>query len=295
LQGMLGYTAEELRGMELHEIVAHDRASVEANIERTLKEGKRFIRERRYRRKDGSVVEVEIAASTINYGGKQAICSAIRDITERKRAEEALGEVREAERNRMARDLHDGVLQDLSYTAASMGLMMIEAEGTNLGKQLQEAINAVRRAAQGLRHAVNDLRLEDEVDRPLPILLEHLVERNSAMAQGQALGLYVEERFPSEPLGKAGVEVIRIVQEALTNARRHSGASNIQVKLRAEEDELVVEVTDDGRGFAPGVVPGVGSRSMRERAMGIGGRVEIESASGQGTRVRLRAPVPQKG
>jgi len=214
LQDMLGYTAEELRGIELHEIVAHDRASVEANIERTLKEGKRFIRERRYRRKNGSVVEVEIAASTISYGGKRAICAAIRDVTERKRAEEALREVREAERNRMARDLHDGVLQDLSYTAASMGLMMIEAEGTNLGKQLQEAINAVQRAAQGLRHAVNDLRLEDEVDRPLPILLEHLVERNSAMARGQALGLYVEEGFPSEPLGKAGVEMIRIVQEA---------------------------------------------------------------------------------
>ena len=241
------------------------------------------------------MVEVEIAASAIDYGGKRVICAAIRDITERKRAEEALGEVREAERNRMARDLHDGVLQDLSYTAASMGLMMIEVEGTNLEKQLQEAINAVRRAAQGLRHAVNDLRLEDEVDRPLPILLEHLVERNSAMARGQALGLYVEEGFPSEPLGKAGVEMIRIVQEALTNARRHSGASNIQVKLRVEEDGLVVEVTDDGRGFAPGAVPGVGSRSMRERAMGIGGRVEIESASGQGTRVRLRAPVPQKG
>jgi PAS domain S-box-containing protein len=295
LQDMLGYTAEELRGMELHEIVAHDRASVEANIERTLKEGKRFIRERRYRRKNGSVVEVEIAASTISYGGKRAICAAIRDVTERKRAEEALREVREAERNRMARDLHDDVLQDLSYTAVSMEIMMIEAEGTSLEKRLQEAIDAVRRAAQGLRYAVNDLRLEDEGDRPLPILLERLVERNSAMARGQTLGLYVEEGFPSEPLGKAGVEVLRIVQEALTNARRHSGASNIQVKLRVEEDDLVVEVTDEGRGFAPGAVPGVGSRSMRERAMGIGGKVEIESASGQGTRVHLRVPLSQKG
>ena len=295
LQDMLGYTAEELRGIELHEIVAHDRASVEANIERTLKEGKRFIRERRYRRKNGSVVEVEIAASTISYGGKRAICAAIRDVTERKRAEEALREVREAERNRMARDLHDDVLQDLSYTAVSMEIMMIEAEGTSLEKRLQEAIDAVRRAAQGLRYAVNDLRLEDEGDRPLPILLERLVERNSAMARGQTLGLYVEEGFPSEPLGKAGVEVLRIVQEALTNARRHSGASNIQVKLRVEEVDLVVEVTDEGRGFAPGAVPGVGSRSMRERAIGIGGKVEIESASGQGTRVHLRVPLSQKG
>jgi PAS domain S-box-containing protein len=295
LQRMLGYSAEELEGMELYDLIELPREEVDATLRRTLERGYRPVGERKYRRKDGTLVDVEIGASVIRYGGVEVVCALVRDVTERKRAEGALREVREAERRRLARDLHDGVLQDLSYTAASMGLMMIEAEGTNLGKQLQEAINAVRRAAQGLRHAVNDLRLEDEVDRPLPILLEHLVERNSAMARGQALGLYVEEGFPSEPLGKAGVEMIRIVQEALTNARRHSGASNIQVKLRAEEDDLVVEVTDDGRGFDPGAVPGVGSRSMRERAMGIGGKVEIESVSGQGTRVRLRAPVPQKG
>jgi signal transduction histidine kinase len=74
--------------------------------------------------------------------------------------------VREAERRRLARDLHDGALQDLSYTAASMGIMMIEAKGTSLEQHLQGAIDAVRRAAQGLRYAVYDLRLEDEGDRP---------------------------------------------------------------------------------------------------------------------------------
>ena len=90
LQRLLGYTAAELRGMGLHEIVAHAREDVEANIERTLREGTRFIRERGYRRKDGSVVEVEIAASVIDYGGKRVICAAVRDITERKETEEAL-------------------------------------------------------------------------------------------------------------------------------------------------------------------------------------------------------------
>lgn len=90
LQKLLGYTADELRGMGLHEIVAHAREDVEANVERTLREGTRFIRERKYLRKDGSVVEVEIAASAIDYGGKKVICAAIRDITERKGTEEAL-------------------------------------------------------------------------------------------------------------------------------------------------------------------------------------------------------------
>jgi PAS domain S-box-containing protein len=87
---MLSYTEEELRGIELHEIVAHDRESVEENVERTLREGSRFIRERRYLRKDGSEVEVEVAASAIHYGGKRVICAAIRDITARMEAEKAL-------------------------------------------------------------------------------------------------------------------------------------------------------------------------------------------------------------
>ncbi|MDP9477609.1 MAG: PAS domain S-box protein [Actinomycetota bacterium] len=294
-RSMFGYAAEELRRVTLYDLVPQDSEGVDRNVERALEQGYLLVGERGYRRKDGSGIDVEVSGSVISYGGKEVICSVVRDITERKRAEEAMREVREAERARMARDLHDGVLQDLSYTAASMGIMMIEAEGTSLEKQLQGAIDALRRAAQGLRYAVNDLRLEDEGDRPLPILLEHLVERNSAMSRGQALELHVDEGFPSEPLGRAGVEVLRIVQEALTNARRHSGAGNVRVNLRTEEDDLVVEVTDDGRGFAPETAPGVGSRSMRERAIGIGGTVEIESVAGQGTRVRLRVPVPRKG
>src|ERR687894_2458496 len=204
LQNMLGYTAEELRGMELHEIVAHDRADVEANVERTLREGWRFIRERRYLRKDGTEVDVEVAASAIHYGGKRVICAAIRDITERKRAEEALREIRQAERRRMARDLHDDVLQDLSYTVAALGMIMLDAEGTGLDEELQKAIDAVQRAAQGLRAAVNDLRLEEERNRPFAELVESLVDRNRARAQGCEIRLEVEEGLPARPLGNAG-------------------------------------------------------------------------------------------
>jgi signal transduction histidine kinase len=215
--------------------------------------------------------------------------------TERRRAEEALREIRDAERRRIARDLHDGVLQDLSYTAAAMGLIMLEVEGTKLEERLQRTIDAVRRAAQALRDAVNDLRLEEEWDRPFPGLVESLVQRNRVMARGLEINLEVGEEFPSSSLGETGTQLLRIIQEALTNARHHSRARNIVVTVRMEGSDLVAAVSDDGRGFRPSTALGVGLSSMRERAAAIGSKLEIESAVGQGTTVRLRIPMSQKG
>ena len=90
LQKMLGYTASELRGMELYDLIAHPPEDVDYNLRRTLREGNRFVGERRYRRKDGSVVDVEVGVSVLSYGGKEVVCVIVRDTTERKRAQEAL-------------------------------------------------------------------------------------------------------------------------------------------------------------------------------------------------------------
>ena len=295
LQRMLGYSAEELEGMVLYDLIELPREEVDATLRRTLERGYRPVGERRYRRKDGGLVDVEIGASVIRYGGGEVVCAVVRDVTERKRAEEAMREVREAERRRLARDLHDGVLQDLSYTTAAMGLIMLKAAGTSLEEELQKTIDALRRAAQGLRNAVNDLRLEEEQDRPFPELVEYLVQRNRTMVRGYEISLEVTEGFPFAPLGEVGTQMLRIIREALTNARRHSGALNVIVTLKVEEEDMVAEVSDDGRGLGPGAAPGVGLKSMRERAAILGGKLEIESEVGQGTRVRLRVPVLQTG
>ena len=87
------------------------------------------------------------------------------------------------------------------------------------------------------------------------------------------------------------MELLRIVQEALTNARRHSGAQHVGVSLWVEGNDLVAEVSDDGRGFETETAPGIGLRNMRERAAALGGKLEVQSEPGGGTRVRLRAPI----
>ena len=227
------------------------------------------------------------------YPSREGLAVYFRDVTESKRTEEALRRVREAERGRIARDLHDGPLQDFSYTAAALGMLMLQSEDANLEERLQGAVDAVRRGAQGLREVVNDLRIEDEEDRPFPEMVQSVVRLNRTRARDMEIDLKVGEEVPSGPLGETGTQVSRVLQEALTNARRHSGAKRVSVSLRTEGEDLLIEVSDDGAGFGPDVQPGVGFASMRERAALGGGELEIESEEGRGTSVRLRVPLPQ--
>jgi PAS domain S-box-containing protein len=291
LQNSLGYTADELRGMELHEIVAHDRADVEANVERTLREGKRFIRERRYRRKDGSVVEVEVAASAITYGGKRVICAVIRDITERREAERKLREVREAERNRIARDLHDDILQDIVYALQEIQIVQITTpDGGDAA--LEDAAEALRRSVEGLRASIFELRM-GSLSRSFVASVRALVDLNRRMARRRyAIEMSFEEGFPAEISERAGRQLTRILQEALANVRRHANPRRVEVRLWREGESACMEVADDGHGFDPDApVAGVGQQSMRQRAVELGGDLEVESAPERGTRVRVRVPV----
>ncbi len=290
-QELLGYEPEELRGRRVHELIDLPEEEVDAAVRRTLEAGRRLIGERRYRRKDGTLVEVEVevGASVISYGGRRVICAVVRDMTERRRAEEALREVREAERGRMARDLHDGPLQDLSYAAQAMEILRLVPPEEAPAGLLDGALDALRRSSQEVRAAVNDLRRE-ESERPFPEMLAALVERTRAMAPDQDVRLAVGERFPEAPPVRQGEELLSVVREALTNARRHSGARNVRVRLDAEDEKLVIEVSDDGRGFGPEAAPGVGFSSMRERAEVLGGNLEVESEAGEGTTVRLTVP-----
>jgi PAS domain S-box-containing protein len=212
------------------------------------------------------------------------------DVTERRQAQKALSETRRAERRRIARDLHDTVLQDLSGALQALRLSDLQTKGSGLGLDLEEELEALGRASSGLRSAIYDLR--DEKDQPFVESVESLVKRNRQATPGCMIRFVVEEGFPIGLFGKKSIELLRVLQEALANVRRHSAARNVEVRLRTDDEVILIEVADDGRGFdLESARAGIGLSTMRERVEGLGGKIEVKSSPGEGTKVMVRVPL----
>jgi PAS domain S-box-containing protein len=246
-------------------------------------------------RSDGGVVWVSVSARAVRdtEGEIAGYEGTVEDITERKQAERALREIREAERRRIARELHDGVLQDLTYALQSMQVISrMPASEPGRSEETERQIEALKRAVGGLRDAIYELRLESAQEQTLVRTLASIVELNRQMTPERAFELVVEEGFPASTSGPASLEVARVVQEALANVRRHSGARRATVTLGTAGGEARVEVEDDGRGLEPGEPAGMGLTGMRERALALGGELKVEGERGAGTRVLLRVPLP---
>src|SRR5215212_11480360 len=285
-----GYTAEEVLGRNCRFLQDEDRDQpAVGELRAAVHEGRHCSVVIRNYRKDGTLFWNELSVYPVhdeenrvtNFVGVQ------NDITERVRAEETLSEMRRVERRRIARDLHDIVLQDLSGALQSLRLMHLRAKGSGPWLDLGEELEALGRASSGLRSAIYDLRREKE--RPFLESVESLVDLNRQATDEREIRLVVEEGFPVGLPGRESVDVLRVLQEALTNARRHSGASSIEVRLRTENQEVLAEVVDDGRGFdAASVRAGVGLSAMRERIEGLGGKIEVMSRPDEGTKVTVR-------
>jgi two-component system, NarL family, sensor histidine kinase UhpB len=209
----------------------------------------------------------------------------------RETAQRALA-AQEEERKRIARELHDGIAQTLAALRVRLRVARSLEDGAartqlleRVGAELGESAEEVRRIAQGLRPPALDM-----------LGLAPAIE-SCARSIGDGTGLGVDTRLDAVEglLGpEAELVLYRIVQEALSNVARHSGAGTVRVQMQYGSGAVVATVEDDGRGFdvaAEMSSGGLGLFGMQERAGYVGGTVTIDSTPERGTRVRAMIPV----
>jgi PAS domain S-box-containing protein len=258
-----GYSSEEVLGRNCRFLQGEDRDQpAVGELRAAVREGRHCTVVLRNYRKDGTLFWNELSIYPVRdaEGRTTSFVGVQNDVTERIRTEEILSEIRRAERRRIARDLHDVVLQDLSGALQSLRLTHLRAKRSGTGLDLEEKLGALGRASSGRRNAIYGLRREK--DRPFLESVESLVELSRQATPEREIRLVVEEGFDARLSGKESVELLRILQEALANVRRHSAARNVEVGLRTDDQAILMRSPTMAGGSIPGR-PGRASDSRR--------------------------------
>ena len=259
--------------------------------------------EYRLRRRDGEyrwifdqgVPRFNADASFVGYIGSCV------DVTERKLAAEALTtvnqkliEAHEEERTRLARELHDDIVQRLAML--SINLQLVKRNPPASAAELDQEIGA---AIQKLADLTTDIQALSHRLHSSKLELLGLVAAAAGFCEELSDRHAVEIDFHSENISKTlppGISVclFRVLQEALQNTIKHSGSRRFQVLLRGQVDNVELTVQDSGAGFDPGEAMrgrGLGLTSMRERLGLVGGQLSIHSELGRGTTIQARVPL----
>ncbi len=214
---------------------------------------------------------------------------------ENARLHEAVGRLAVIEeRDRIGKDLHDGIIQSMYGVSLSLEDMpeLMAEDPAEARARVDRAIDALHDTIRDLRGFIFGLRPE-LVDRTdlvgLLVALTEQLHQNSLVE----VSLDLPERL-DEPPAHVRAELLQIAREALSNVARHARATEATVRLASTDTDLLLEIRDNGRGFDPATTPvegHFGLANMRDRAVGLGGSLLVESAAGGGTHIIVRIPV----
>lgn len=197
-------------------------------------------------------------------------------------------------RRMLARELHDRVAQTLTSMLIEMENFKLDQTGNHtVVTEVSGLQESTRDVLNNLRRVLYDLRGHDETEESFVDAVRAALARFQEKTQIKAI-LSISPSWPATLRPSVALNLLRIIEEALTNVRMHSGAQSVEVALNpALDGGLEVEVKDDGRGTDSDVgrrAPGLGVMGMRERALILGGRLVVEAAVGGGTSVRAIIP-----
>ena len=306
---VFGYTSQEIVGRRLIDLIVPDELRDEfQRFADLVAHGQRVDAESIRRRKDGGRLPVSMVRVPVSVPGGQIVEYEIyHDITERKRAEEDLRRsfeqlralaahlqsVREEERTRVAREIHDELGQALTAIKLDLTALLRDLPPDqepavrrcqSSSKLLDEAIQSVRRIATDLRPGVLD-------DLGLVAAVEWAVDEFQART-----GIQCHVSLPDVDIAMDAAHataLFRIFQETLTNVARHANATQVNVRLDRQNGDLSLEVRDDGKGIPEKQISAgqsLGILGMRERALLLGGELTISGGPGKGTIVKVRIP-----
>ncbi len=203
------------------------------------------------------------------------------------------------ERYRISREIHDGLAQSLSFIGWRLDRaenLLRKGEWEKLSEELEDIRSALRDAYQDVREAIDGLRME--IDHPQG-LAGALVEYARDFEQRTGIRVLIEsDMHGGDVPHEVGLHLLRIVQEGLTNVRKHAEASQVLIRLVRQPEQVELEVIDNGRGFdteAPISRTHIGLSSMRERVRKLGGTFTLVSQPGTGTRIRVVIPLQGDG
>ncbi len=292
---LTGYSRQELLRMTLFDLDPEYPRDQYRDIVAALAHGRLPPFEARTRRKDGTYAPTEASVARIDVGDEIYLFGVVRDITERKQMEAAqktftqrILQTLEAERERVARELHD----DVGQAIATVGVLLhsLERIAGSVPEEVRPALEAthasIRQITESVARIVRDyhpaellgLGLEDTV-RSHAQQFAHRHGLTLRLATAAVAGLLSSDHE---------LHLYRIAQEALANVARHARAKQVTVRLARERQRVVLTVRDNGIGFTPATAHGgLGLVTMRERAALMGAELTIGAAPRRGTEVRV--------